>query len=278
MSNNIEVNIDESNSGQTSDNLRTDSGQETQDVTLEALAKKHGWDPEKGEKSAADFIEFALENFPKRGDALSAKKKQLRAKDSELVELRVAVDQLARDMKKSKEIAQKQALQELEMQRASAIKSGDVDLVNQLDSAKNDLMQEKHVIEQQELVNDFFARNSDWMQSTDFEALEMQAYANQIDQALIAKKLPPMEHLQRIEDAVKHKFASFFAEEEAPINKTSVEAIPEQQNVMTSKKSKSFSLRDLNDAQRAVAKHLTNSGVMTADEYIKKLVENGDLK
>lgn len=246
----------------------------------ESLARKHGWNPN-GEKGAKEYIEFALEELPKRGTALKTQSRKIEHKDSELGQMKVILDQLANDMKKSKETAYQQALADIQAQKREAVANGDLEKFDKLEKDENNLSNNQGA---QDALLEFQARNADWWDSDTDEAVEMQVYARQVDSVLIGKRLPPAEHMRKVEEKVKNKFKSYFtkdqeeSKEENSNYRMSVEGVQQENNVISSKKDKVYTFRDLNDAQKAAAKYLAEQGTMTVDTYIKRLVENGDLK
>lgn len=243
----------------------------------EDLAKSYGWNPD-GKKSAEEYIKFALDKFPKRGDALSAQNKKIEAKDSELSQMKMVLDQLANDMKKSKEVAYQQALADLQAQKREAISLGDVERVEQIEKETNNL---NGVQQPPEVVQEFKARNAEWLEGVNPQDLEMQAYAHQIDNALMSKRLPPEQHMKKLDEAMRAKFKAYFNEDVDGDYKTSsysVEGVQQENNILSHKKEKTFTFKDLDPAQKAAAKYLVEKGQMTVETYIKRLVENGDLK
>lgn len=242
----------------------------------ENLAKDYGWNPD-GKKSAEEYIKFALDKFPKRGDALSAQNKKIEAKESEITQMKIVLDQLANDMKKSKDTAYQQALADLQYQKREAISVGDVEKVEKIEQATHNLTNPQEIPPS---VQDFKSRNHQWLEGTDPQDLEMQAYAFQIDNTLMNKKLPPEQHMKTLEAAIQNKFKHYFDNEDYDISSrhSSVESVQQENNVLSHKKDKVFTVRDLDPAQKAAAKYLVERGQMTVETYIQRLVENGDLK
>lgn len=240
----------------------------------EEMAKEYGWNPS-GEKSAKDFIKYALDELPKRGDGLKAQNKKLEAKNSELSELKSVLNELTSHMNKQKEAAYNQALQDIANQRRQAIIDGDVALVDQLDQQKDTLQTPQPNIS---AVEEFQKRNDQWLSGTSAVELEMQAYTYQMDNTLGRKKLPPEKHIELLEEAIKRKFSSYFdSDTDEEVNPT-VEAVQPDANIMGKRKQKSFGYNDLNDIQKSVANYLAQKGTKTVDQYIKELVELGELK
>ena len=206
----------------------------------EPLAKEYGWDPN-GKKSAEEYIKFALDRFPQRGEVLTQQKRKLEHKDNELHKMRVVVDQLANDFKKSKETAYKQALADLQAQKREAISQGDVATVDKIEAAEKNLTVDQQIAEAQQ---NFHARNQ-WLQGESVEELAMQGYARKKDNELMALGLSPSEHLKRVEESVRERFSDYFNEDtednSPPTRKNNVvEGVQHEDNVVSHKKEKKW--------------------------------------
>jgi predicted nucleic acid-binding Zn-ribbon protein len=112
---------------------------------VDALASEYGWKPE-GKKSAADYIKFALEKLPERGEALSAQSKTIEAKESELSMMKATLEELSGHMKKQKEVAYNEAMAAFKEQKRQAILNGDVDAVDALEASIAPQQEEKHEV------------------------------------------------------------------------------------------------------------------------------------
>lgn len=245
--------------------------QETSENPIEAMALTYGWRPE-GKKSAEDYIKYALDNFPERGEALSKQAKAIENKDNELDKMKSVLDELSSHMKKQKDIAYQQALADIQSQRKQAIALGDADLVDHLDRAKANLQQDPNRLKP---VEDFRQRHGTWLNDTSFEAIEMQEWVLERDDYLAKKGLPPAEHMELLERHLQAKFPNYF-------NRGGhVSAVDSMQNsnvAGSGGRKKNFTLNDLTKEQQEVAQYLDKSGHLKMADYIKQLVENGDLK
>lgn len=262
---------------------------EEKDIFYEDLAGKYGWDPN-GKKGAEEYIKFALDKFPERGEALSMQNKKLEAKDTELHEMKVTLDQLASDFKNQKEMAYQQALEDLKHQKRQAVSRGDTETFDKLEAYQMNLETSKqqelidknqHQVDNgQRQVDDAlkqFNEKNKWFVGTTFDEIDMQAYAKQIDNVISVRRLPIDEHLRFVEEAVQKKFPGYFREVEE-MEPSAVESVQHEENAPVRSRRKVFTINDLTEAQRLAAKYLSDRKQMTVDEYIKRLVDYGDLK
>lgn len=237
---------------------------------VQQLATEYGWKPD-GKKSAEDYIKFALEKLPERGEALASQNKKLEAKDGELNKMRNMLEELTVHMKKQKDEAYKQALNEFKEQKRQAILEGNVDLVEQLES--QGAPQQETI---PECIKDFEERNASWLNGDSLEDLEMQDWVQRHGALLGRKQLPTDQHMDRLEKDLRKKFPTYFEKDESGMY-DAVEGSFGSGVAKVSNK-KVFTFKDLSSAQKEVAKYLKDAGHMTVDEYIQELVKYGDLK
>lgn len=239
---------------------------------IERMALQYGWKPE-GKRSAEEYIKYALDQFPERGEALSKQAKKIEDKDSELSKMKVVLNELASHVKKQKQLEEQQSLEDLRYRKRQAIELGDVNLVEQLD-------QEQIRLNVPEPVKAFKERNIEWLEGTSFEALEMQAFARQRDNELAPRGMSPDEHMKVLEEHIRKKFPAYFNDgyEKEHINKSdAVDSLHNSNVVNASKPKRNFSIRDLTKEQQEVASYLEREGHMKTADYIKQLIDNGDL-
>lgn len=225
---------------------------------IEALAERHGWDPNK-EKSAEEFVEYALKNLEPRG--------------KEIKELKSTLDELKSMMDKQQELGYKKAVEELKAQRLEAIRDGDVSEVDRLDVEiqKN---QSNIKDEQSAEVNSFLERNNSWIKDPSYRAQQIRDFAHKRDQELAAFNLNPHEHLKTIEADIKSEFKDYFHEEPAEVPTVSVES---SGSAVSGTRVKKTTFNDLSPEQKTICRQFERQGVMSADEYIKQLKEIGAL-
>lgn len=261
-----------------------DTADNTTNDPFVELAKEYGY-KEGGPKSAKEFVLFALENLPKKNAALDVQNKSIVDKDRKIAEMEITLNQLAADMLKQKEVAYKQAEAELKAQRKNAIAVGNADLVEELDLAqqnlKNDL--ENTAVNREDaktqaynqlMIDNFREKNASWVYGKSIEELEMKAYAKNLEAAMMAEGMDLKEQLDALQRAVNKKFPEYFDTDLQADN--FVEGVQPTTNVMVKPK-KTFTFKDLNEPQKFAAKYMEQKG-MSIEEYIKNLVETGDLK
>lgn len=251
---------------------------------LEALAREHGWKPN-GPKSAKEYVQFALENLPKKNAALDIQNRSLHDKDQKITEMEIILGQLADDMQKQKDLAYRQAEADINARRNAAINQGNVNAVAAIDQEKEALQKEKGNIKdlkglQEEaynkvLIDNFRENNASWIQDTSMQGLRMQAYARQLEAAMNAQGIPLKDQLANLDKAVREEYPTYFEVPEEYID-SGVESVQQETNVMRKPK-KSYTIKDLTEAQRYAANYLANRGTMTVEAYIQKLVDAGDL-
>jgi hypothetical protein len=250
---------------------------ENQQDPIKKLASAYGWNSN-GEKSADEYIKFALEKLPERTEALTKQAKKIEDKDSELSQMKTVLNELSGHMKKQKELEQQKISEALRLQRVEAIKKGDVAKVEEIDKQANQNQQQPRI------VLEFKERHADWLNGTSFEALEMREWAENRDKKLAKLGLNVDEHMSTLEQHVKKKFPEYFKEEGEEveteiINKSNAVDSSHSSNVVHSNKTKkSYSLKDLSDQQKKVADYLVKNKQMKLEEYIKELIETGDLQ
>lgn len=239
---------------------------------LEELAKKHGWNPN-GEKSAEDFIAFALDKYPKRG--------------KELKDLRKTVDHLVDLNKKQHQAGYEKAMVDLQNKRRDAIFRGDVAEVDMLDQQIQQQQQEAAQLDpaagQQvhPALLEFDARHKDWIaDNVSLTAHKMRNFAMMRGEELAKSGMDPVEWVDILEQNLQEEFPSYFNPKQ--VEKVQMyPAVDQDTSSGTVKQPRSkpkFSFNDLNADQQAIAKQFERRGVMKTDEYIKQLVEIGELK
>ncbi len=231
---------------------------------IETLAASYGWKAE-GKKSAEDYVKFALEQLPERGEAL-------KEQSAEIKELRTIANSLASHVEKQKQLAYNQAVEDLKNQKREAIENGDVNRYEQLEQLeKNE--------EVNKVVGSFREKHQEWINGTGDTELEMQAYMLSMDKTLGTKGLPVDQHMALLEDKLLRKFSSYFDKEEYSNKPSAVDSL-QSSNVAGKVRSgkKHFSINDLNDEQKSVAKFLDRQGTLKIADYIKQLADAGDLK
>lgn len=230
---------------------------------IEALATSHGWDPN-GKKNAEEYVRYALEQLPERGEAL---KKQ----SEELKELKIVAKELAAHLKKQEKMEMDKQKQQLEAQKRQAVTNGDVELFEQLEKQEKAINSSEPPL----AVVQFKERNRQWLEGTEFEDFQIQDFAMQRDSLLAKRNLPVEEHMKVLEEHIRRQFPAYFKSDDRGLDIQTVES--SSSNVVTKSK-KTFSFNDLSDEQKTVARFLERQGTMTKADYIKQLIDAGELK
>lgn len=248
------------------DNIREGGGSvASKESSIETLAAQYGWSPD-GEKSAEEFIKVAMDKFPDQ----SKKIKQLFR----------TVEEMKTHMSKAEKAAYERAKTELDAQRRQAIQQGDVDLVEELDRAREALpaqMEEPL----HPAIADFEERHKSWLEGTSYEEMKMQQWIQDHGAILGKKRLPVDEHMAVLEDHLKKEFPNYFKADDADDDEDVVAPVAAARESSTAKpasKNKKYSFNDLSAAQKQIARDFEAVGFMKIDDYIKNLIAHGELK
>ncbi len=243
-----------------------DAHVETKDVSdpYEDLASSYGF-KKGGERSAKEYIEYALKKLPKQ--------------KSEIDKLKIVLDELVAHNKKQDELALQKARTELEQNRLEAISRGNVEEVTKIEKKQSELSTQKQEVPSEVLA--FKEKHASWLNGTSYEELEMQDFVKRRSEQLGAKDLSPAEHMRLLEDHVMKKFKDYFNRDEDSVETTKKETTQvdsSERSGTISPTKKRYTVKDLTSAQLMAARYLEQRGVMTLSDYIKQLVASGDLK
>lgn len=223
---------------------------------VENLAKRYGWNAE-GEKSAAEFIEFALREVPERG--------------KELKRIKKTVDDLKTHMQKQQEFANKQAIDELQQRKRIAQDNGDYTAYNNLEQ------QERQIVpinsEVKEAWDVFEETNADWLDVDNVDTLDMRDWLTRRDNDLARKRLSPKEHFAVLDQEIRKKFPEHFNGQQRP---PAVES-DGYNSVTPPKNSKKVTLATLSKEHRDTAENFERMGIMTKQQYLDDLIKHGDI-
>jgi len=244
---------------------QSDNNEQEQQLTdFEKEQQALGWRPD-GEKTAKEWASA----YPVY-KALSERNEQVK-------HLRRTVDELKAFMDQQKEVAYRQALEQIEQERANAIRQGDFEGVNNAERQRAEL-KPVNVNNLPAPVAEFQQKHLQWLTGTDFQEMEMAEFAKKRDNELMTRGLPVEQHMELLEKHVMAKFPSYF-------NKNTTDDIPDTQAVegntglgIARGSKKKYTFHDLNQEQKMVAKDFERQKVMTVDKYIAALVSAGELK
>lgn len=222
-----------------------------------------GWNPT-GEKSAEEWARAAplYDELKERG--------------RELKQLRRTVDEMKQHMQKQEKLAYERALADLQSQRNAAIQNGNVNLVNQIDEAQANLVPTSYeAVEEPLAVSDFKERNASWLNGTSYEEMKMAEFALKRDNELAAKKLSPDAHMKVLEEHIKKEFPEYFRTGEE--RTTSAVESGYGDNVAKPVSKRKATFNDLDSTQKQIARDFERMGVMKVEEYVKQLVDAGEV-
>lgn len=231
---------------------------------IAVLAKQHGWDPTKA-KSAQEYVAYALENLEPRG--------------KEIKELKTTMEELKGFMTKQQELGYKKALSELENARRDAIRQGEVEQVEALDFQIQEQRNELgtgFAKDAQVVVSAFAEKHKDWIHDPSYECQEIREFVKRRDQELVAFGLSPSKHIATIEHDLEKQFPNRFAPKVQ--EKPSMPMVESDGRPVSGAKKHQVGFSDLNDNQKQCARHFERRGIMTRDEYIKSLIDLGEIK
>lgn len=227
----------------------------------EREAVKQGWKPD-GPLDAGEFI--------RRGELLD----KISSLNKEIKQMRSAMEHQNKYMTQQQELGYKKALEDLQARRVEAIHLGDVEQVTELDKQIKDVEAQKPPTTDMEnpIVRDFKARHESWINDPSLEGEEMRQFVSERDMALVQYNLSPEEHIKIIEQDLRKKFPSRFAEKKQSPRDVSVET-----STATPRKTGKYSFDSLSATQKQVCRQFERKGIMTREEYVKQLKDLGEI-
>ena len=230
-------------------------------LSIEEQAKATGWKPE-GEKTAGEWM---------RTESLY---KGLEARGKEIKELKQTLNEVKQHLTKQEQLGYQKALKDLEAQRIAAIESGDVSSVESLDKdikvATDSLKPESNI---HPVAQEFLNKYQDLMQDPSYKATKMRDFISKRDEELTKYNLTPEKHMSVIEQDLKSEFSDYF-KSEAP--KQAKHVVESDATPVTAKKAK-YKYSDLSPEQQKCYTLFEKRGIMKGSDYIKQLVDLGDL-
>ena len=246
--------------------LEDSSEMEQSDVEKEAMAK--GWKPE-GEKSAEEFLraEPLYEEIKQRGKEIKA--------------LRSQMNELMNHMGNLKRAGYEDRLNAIKAEREDAVARSDMESLEYLDEemykVKSEMDQEPASDSNMHPAAEAFVeRHRDILEDYSLEAQEVKTFINERDQQLGSYNLDPEVHIETLERDLRSRFPEKFGVKKK--TKESSVTVESDSVPVTSKKKSKYTFSDLSRDQKAIYKRLEKTGVMEGNEYIKQLIEIGELK
>jgi hypothetical protein len=232
-------------------------------VQEEAL--NQGWVPKEDyEGDPEKFVDAA--EFLRRGELF----RKIESQSKEMKELRKALNGLAQHNAKIREVEYKRALEDLKVQKKTALNEGDADKVVDIDE-RIDYVKEQQKIQAQQQVQDVvqsveihpelqsWINKNSWYESN----TDMRKFADKYGAAL-AGEMSPTEVLKEVEKAVKERFKDKFRNP----NRDKPGAVEGVQNRPGRSSEADY---ELSEVEKTVMNTLVKGGHMTKEEYIKQL-------
>lgn len=218
---------------------------------LSELAQQYGWNPDKGDKSPREFIEYAMQNLEPRG-------KELKEVKQNLSTIQANIDMLVQEKYEKR-------LQELEHRKMQAIESGDVQEVDRIYEERQKLSAPKGMPTSVEV---FTQKYGSVIEDSSLEAFEIREFIVKRDSDLAKRNLSADEHTAILERDMLKKFPTYFNQGTPIATATPVNA----STGGTSKKE--VTLESLTKEQRNAAEFAMSRG-MPLKAYIDGLKSNG---
>ncbi len=220
---------------------------------FESKMIEKGWDPS-GEKTAEQWLDDGFEIRGKRVDSLYK-----------------TVDYLKNKMERDEKEAYQRALNSLKAEKVRAIELSDVNRVEEIERQQASMLDPN----KQNLIVEFENRHSDWLKGTSHLAQKMSEAALNRFSILLNSGMTTDKQLESLENYMMGEFPEYFGKTQTSAS----QAVEGSQSpvVRTGKSKKSYSVHDLSDIQKNVAKTLERKGIMKVEDYIKDLVKLGDL-
>jgi len=258
-----EVSIENSDTGLA---VETQETKEVADPFFDT-AKERGWKPlEEYDGDPNEWVD--AKEFVKRAplyDRLKNQNKKLKEQEKALHDMAGHIDKVA-------EASYKRAISDLQKEKREAVSIADSERVEEIDKEidqiKSEMVPPRKVDGVHPAVSDWIGKpENKWF--SDDKKLAGFAIAYQ---DTLFKDNPHMdmeESLKEVSKAVKKAFPEKFSN---PARQT---AAAVETAVAASTGKKVYSFKDLNDEQKSIANRFDRQGIMSKDEYVKSLAENG---
>lgn len=253
---------------------------EPEQSEVEKLAMKIGWNPnhKEGDRDYKTAEEFILSSK----DIQTTQTKQNKSLKREIDDLKRSIGNLRGHYDTFYGVqvkALKSRIKDLQVRKKEAVEDGDSEAVAMIDNQINEINAIPDALPQDnasEPSEEFI----EWQDENEWytEDPEMHLYADKIGQEYAQKGLPLKKVFELVTRDVKkifpEKFESQKKEEPVPKKKTPQTAPVEgaTETRRSSAKSK-YTIKDLSDEQKAIAKDFAAKGIMTVEQYIEQLTE-----
>ena len=187
--------------------------QEREYLTLEQEAMSQGWRPKEEYEGDPDrFIDAG--EFIRRGELFS----KIDHQSKEIKQLRSAMENFKSHHANVEKTAYDRAIKDLKAQRKAALAEGDVDKFDELDTAIDDITQERDEFVQKQIQQPAVAPAVDpafsaWVAKNQWYQKDaiMQGAADRLGIQLAREGMSPLEVLKKVEQEIKKEFAHKFS-------------------------------------------------------------------
>lgn len=250
---------------------------EYSEVELEAM--QQGWKPTGVEGKRALTAEEFLDRKPLYD--------RMHAQDKRLKDYEKALDAMKKHTEGIAERMYEKALKDLQEKRDSAIEQGDIESVRALDTEMDKIKDERRSTPKEEPQESVYTEadeqyweswyskpTNSWMNTPNMVD-KITQYTQTYIQAEVSSTgyYPNAEDVvQYLEGRLKREFPEKFMEEK---KQRPAQAVERGTRRTAPKPKTKYSLSDLEEQDRSIAKTLIRSGQFTEEEYIKQLEESG---
>lgn len=268
----------------------TENKQEDQHSDVELAAMDKGWRPKEEWEGDPELWVDAGE-FTRRGelmDRISDQTKQLRTAQQEIELLKKDFNAVADHNKKLAEKEYEKALKKLKEEKKEAIELGQGDAVVDLDERIDELKEARKDLDSEDSRQEPNTQNNqqtppeiiDWQDKNSWYGKDI-AMTGAMDAYVDAYVQQNPQHqgnfdkiLSEVTSQIKQDFPDRF--EDAPRQRRSATTDTSSTGRTSGTKAR-YSMKDLNEDQRRVAKRFASSGLMTEKEYIQQLADLGEI-
>ena len=240
---------------------------EPEHTEAEVEAMDKGWKPD-GPKSAEEFL---------RAEPLYAEIKQ---RGKELKNLRSQVEELMKHVGGLKKAGYQDKIDVIAAEREDAVVRSDMETLNYLDEelhkVKTEMGQEPVQPDMHPAAVDFVNKYSDILQDYSLESQGIKEFIDTRDKQLASHNLDPSVHIQTLEKDMMAKFPEKFQKESVE-KAPAISAVESDTRPVTTKRKAKYTFSDLSSDQKNIYKYMERKGVMEGKEYIKQLVDTGEL-
>lgn len=199
---------------------------------------------------------------------------ELKARDDAIAKMQKMIDDLSDRAAKQQRMEQDRVLDTIEQHRKQAVKNGDYDAVLKLDQQKAHVLGQGNNLDP--VYADFLKRNP-WWNGTTTQEIKMRIAANQYDNILTQRQLPPAQAIALLEDYIKTDFPEYFDKSDKKDNAiAAVEGNIKAGIVKNSKRS--YTVDNLDKQTKFIVNEFARLGKVDTKKYTEELAKAGLIK